>query len=231
MSQYIKYWLTLQKYDTNSFAYQTYLDCYTSLETAKISWLSSIRNILTIYDFKNIWENNGTLNIRKFISDLKNSLYNQYIIDWKISVNTNLNDSKLRTFVKFKRSFELENYLLTLKNFSKRSTLTRLRISAHDLRIETGRYNKPLKIPASERLCQHCELKEIEDEFHFIMNCQKYHELRNHLFQKLNNISVFEQIQDDMDKFIFIMSGNNGDSEIVNLVAQFTWDAFSKRKT
>ena len=142
-----------------------------------------------------------------------------------------MNYSKLRTYVTFKRSFELENYLLTLKNFSKRSTLTRLRISAHDLRIETGRYNKPLKIPASERFCQQCDLKETEDEFHFIMKCQKYHELRTLLFEKLNNISAFEQIQDDLENFIFIMSGNNGDCEILNLVAQFAWDAFNKRKT
>ena len=106
-----------------------------------------------------------------------------------------------------------------------------MRISAHDLRIETGRYNKPLKIPASERFCLQCDLNEIEDEFHFIMKCQKYHELRTLLFEKLNNISAFEQIQDDLEKNIFIMSGNNGDSEILNLVAQFAWDAFNKRKT
>ena len=44
--------------------------------------------------------------------------------------------------------------------------LTKLRISAHPLYIETGRYSKP-PIPKEKRLCSSCRLF-IEDEKHFV---------------------------------------------------------------
>ena len=44
---------------------------------------------------------------------------------------------------KFKKSIHLENYLVTIKDISKRKQFTKLRISAHQLHIETGRHKKP----------------------------------------------------------------------------------------
>ena len=66
-----------------------------------------------------------------------------------------------------------------------RSILTHFRISAHKLEIETGRYviTNP-KTPLENRLCKQCNLSEIEDEEHFLINCPKYT-----LF--LSNIYIF----------------------------------------
>ena len=209
---YIKYWLTLQNYDTDRLAYQMYIDLYKSEGRNKTGWLSGISNILRTFNFHNIWENNGTLNRSKFISNLKEMLCKQYRLNWVAHVNSDVSDSKLRTYVTFKTTFSLENYLLTVKSFNKRSTFTKLRTSAHDLRIETGRYNKPMKLPVSQRLCQYCERNEIEDEFHFIMHCDKYKYERDVLFDKVKTFTSFDSITTDREKFVFIMSGNNGDS-------------------
>ena len=49
-------------------------------------------------------------------------------------------DGKLSTYITVKNNFGFEKYLDKIQNFEKRRTLTRFRISAHKLAIETGRY-------------------------------------------------------------------------------------------
>ena len=64
---------------------------------------------------------------------------------------------------------------------SLRSALTRLRISAHDLNIERGRY---VGIDRRDRLCNCCNMSVIEDEYHFLLVCPLYRELRMRYFPK-----------------------------------------------
>jgi hypothetical protein len=52
-----------------------------------------------------------------------------------------LNEGKLTTFYKIKETFSREFDLDSLC-FKQRSILTKFRLSAHSLRIETGRYEK-----------------------------------------------------------------------------------------
>jgi hypothetical protein len=72
-----------------------------------------------------------------------------------------------------------------------RSILTCFRISAHKLEIETGRYTTT-KTPLENRLCKQCNLSEIEDEEHFLINCPKYSLHLKELFRKLNNSNFNE---------------------------------------
>ena len=58
---------------------------------------------------------------------------------------------KLRTFYSFKRIFQKEVYLDILNNRSYQQALTQLRISAHKLEIENGRYSKK---PVDDRTCK-----------------------------------------------------------------------------
>jgi hypothetical protein len=45
-----------------------------------------------------------------------------------------------------------------------------LRISAHNLRIEVGRYGVN-RVQRCDRVCQLCETGDIEDEYHFVCRC------------------------------------------------------------
>jgi hypothetical protein len=65
-----------------------------------------------------------------------------------------LNDTgKLRFYSKICTSFDLKQYLrVDLPKFN-RSLITKIRISAHQLAIETGRYMKP-PLPVPERFCK-----------------------------------------------------------------------------
>ena len=54
---------------------------------------------------------------------------------------------------------------------------TQLRISAHRLRVESARYGRN-RLERSDRTCQICKKNVIEDEFHFVIECDKYKDLR-----------------------------------------------------
>jgi len=63
-----------------------------------------------------------------------------------------------------------------------RMSLSRLRMSSHRLKVETGRWQKPTAIPFNERKCTVC-LK-LEDEFHFLLECPLYKDLRKTYVKK-----------------------------------------------
>ena len=57
-----------------------------------------------------------------------------------------------------------------------RGALAKIRLSAHKLEIERGRY---AKIDREERLCKICAGNAIENETHFLWDCSKYENERN----------------------------------------------------
>jgi hypothetical protein len=77
----------------------------------------------------------------------------------------------LITYITVKYNFGFEKYLDKIKNFEQRRTLTRFRISAHKLAIETDRYKG---ISRHNRICTRCKDNTVEDERHFLFSCN-YH--------------------------------------------------------
>jgi hypothetical protein len=90
---------------------------------------------------------------------------------------------KLRTYTTFNVHFGFEHYLSVIGNFDHRRCLTKLRISAHRLHIETGRHQG---IPPHQRLCGQCDSGEVEDEIHFLLCCSKCREERQQLFRTIS---------------------------------------------
>ena len=85
-------------------------------------------------------------------------------------------------------NFTKEEYLDLITNFNDRRNLTRLRISAHNLEIETGRHKEKGR---SERICSWCYISlgihTIENEDHFLNVCDLYAINRKITSQKLTN--------------------------------------------
>ena len=81
-----------------------------------------------------------------------------------------------------KTDFTIETYLNILPKQS-RIYLSRLRLSSHPLRIETGRYGLN-RVDRNQRLCLLCNESEVEDEFHFILVCNKYNQIRKTYIKK-----------------------------------------------
>ena len=69
-------------------------------------------------------------------------------------------------------------------------------MSAHNLLIEEGRYNR-VNMPLERRLCRFCTTNDIEDEFHFILVCPLYRNLRVMYIKRYYyvNPSMFKLVQ------------------------------------
>ena len=78
--------------------------------------------------------------------------------------------------------FKLQPYLYQVNIDSCKIALSRLRMSAHNLEIEAGRWKKPKPTPRENRTC--CICHKLEDEFHLLLECQLYTELRKTYINK-----------------------------------------------
>ena len=163
--------------------------------------------------------NNGGDEFGDFSSNLIQKLLKEkFLIQWQNDFSKQtLPDRKLRTYSKFKSEFEMEKYLVVLKNVNERRNLTRLRISAHNLNIEKGRHKRPVKVPKEDRVCDLCS--EVEDEFHYVINCQKFNTARGILFDNLFDFWVgFESLISE-EKFLKLMKCD--EVEVIWLMGKF----------
>ena len=99
-----------------------------------------------------------------------------------------------------------------MTNSFARKSFTRLRISAHNLRIETGRHTYP-KTAVEDRLCRHCDT--LDDELHFILKCSKSTDsvsARQTFMTDLAALHPDTRQMNDNDKFKFIMSSEDLDT-------------------
>ena len=97
------------------------------------------------------------------------------------------NTNKLRFYSFLKGSFTREPYIDLVKNRSQREWLTRLRISAHHLKIETGRWTRPVT-PLQNRICTYCDTNTVDDEKHFLHDCNIFALKRSCFFFKMSSV-------------------------------------------
>ena len=118
-------------------------------------------------------------------SAFNNFLKNHYInnVDMQLQNIEFTKSGKLLFYSKIRKNYELQDYLKFPIVKTVRSKLTKLRISAHPLQIETGRYSRPY-IPRESRFCLFCKTV-VEDELHFLYDCFMYKDIRKQ-FQPFN---------------------------------------------
>ena len=131
------------------------------------NWAFQIKSLLDELGFTYIW-----------LEMVIQCVYDQYFQNWYGSVNAS---SKLEVVKCTNKVFHFEKYLKCIKTDSHRIALARLRCSAHKLAIEEGRLRN---IERSLRLCQFCNSGVIEDEFHFLLACPAYRELRTSILPR-----------------------------------------------
>lgn len=107
-----------------------------------------------------------------------------------------------------------------------RSLFSKLRVSAHTLMVEKGRYSSP-KMPVHERICNQCDLNKVEDEYHFIIECSLYDSQRNKLFADLKEFLFLDNMSDN-DIFTLIMFAK--DFDILKIIINFVNTCFAIRK-
>ena len=135
------------------------------------------------------------------------TLYNYCINDWEQNLAQHSN-GKLCTYVTFKANFGCEKYLSIISSFDLRRCVSRLRLSAHALRIERGRYQGT---PRHNRTCPRCDSGEDEDEKHFLFNCNSLILQQNKLLSCIDvNCAQFKTL-DNKNKLIWLMNSENKD--------------------
>ena len=126
--------------------------------------------------------------------------------------------------------FKMEKYLNLPPHL--RVPTSRLRTSAHSLRIETGRYNLPTPIPANERFCWFCSNQIVEDELHFLFDCDLYKPMpeKVKLMEHCSSQNQSFAFLSNLDKWKFISFAEQP-KIILFLFCKFVATALETRKT
>ena len=221
----IRYLIRLQNTGENSLVAKAYNECKVLQHSQTANWLQGVGKLLSLFGLSYINDIDiPSLNL------ICTNLNNMYINQWSKILNKHTHftpqSNKLELYCQFKKSYELEKYLLNVKNRQYRVALTKLRISAHSLHIETGRYHKPMKTPVNDRICLHCDLGIIENEEHFLLSCTKYDALRNKMINEILEVLPTFLLLANKDKVLLMLDCYKGDMEISNIVSKCVYAAF-----
>ena len=156
------------------------------------------------------------LKVRRFFENHTLSNLNEHLVQ----------DKKMCTYAHIKSVFKFETYLDVINDFKKRQYFSKLRMSAHNLEIEAGRFGKN-RIPRSDRHCKYClslGTQVLGDEVHFVMMCPQFQEDRKRLETKIVNLFPNVIQLSVWNKFIWLLSQE--DKNCLNLVATFLLKCF-----
>ena len=181
----IRYWNKIvTERDKNSIVYNCYLYNFEVDQSGGNSWVTPIRTLHEKLNLNSLWENHGTIQIKRVVDYIKQQLHHLYEFTWNNELYGHENN-KLRFYRKYKKDFKQEDYFSYNSNFAQRCNLTKLRISAHSLAIEKGRYQG---LTIEQRTCRSCPT-EIEDEKHFLLHCPMYNDIRNDLCSQIESVN------------------------------------------
>ena len=188
---------------------------YESAITHNLKWITGIKTNLEeigMYDaFLN--KHNNT-----YIKYLQRDLFHQNTF-----FTIKQENRKLRTYSIFKKEITCEEYLSKIQNIEVRVAFTKFRLSNHPLMIEKGRYQH---IDKNLRFCPFC-LTKIEDEIHFMMNCNLYDSFRKELFTEVNIKIPFFQYMSTIKQFKTLLSNN----KIIKYTSLYVYKSLERIKS
>ena len=223
------YWFHIQSLPDNRLLKKVYMA--TKLKGKPTSWASTVGNLLNTYGLSHVWQNpqliynldnKGNLEA-KTISDHKqcwrrfisSKIFDHEQKSWWSDMVINGENSKLRTYVTFKKSLRLEKYLLAPSSNAGKRFHTSLRSGTNILAIDMDRR---VGIHKDFRFCKQCDLKLVEDEKHFLVYCPKYAQLRNNFYQSILNITATKwnfMTRPPDEVFILLMQGTGDQFESI----------------
>ena len=123
-----------------------------------------MKTLLNRLGFAYLWNSQEISQLQ--LNMVMQTIYDQFYQEFYATVNT---ASKMETFKTISKNFKFERYLTSVDINKHRIALSRLRCSAHKLMIEVD-------IGILRAIL--CSMKVIEDEYHFLLVCPIYRELR-----------------------------------------------------
>ena len=205
LGRIITYWIHILESKENSYLHSLYQEMYE--RDGENRWIILVKYVLNKVGMKHVWNNQSTLNVKRLRYAVNNKLENLYEMYWNKQKECT---PKLEYYNQVTDKYGLQPYLTLQMNKKYVTAMSKLRISAHELMIERGRYTN---VKRQDRLCTHC--KDVEDELHFLDKCSLYKKPRDNLLKhctptrnvdKDNSISeliVQKQYQKEIAKYIF----------------------------
>ena len=214
----LKYWINIVR-DKNSFVYQIYNvlrhDADNNMSYNGLNWAYNVKCLLNSLGMSDVWLNQDS--VFPCFTNMKQRIRDIYYQEWNVQRKQL---SKLKYFNEFKLNFTCETYLSCISSTALQISFSRFRLSSHNLLCETGRYNN---IPYDRRICTFCNMQVIENEYHFILICPIYSDLRKMYLPKIYNRWP------NLQKFFSLMSSTNV-KIIVNL-SKFVYLANLRRES
>ena len=137
-------------------------------------WSKNLEAISSAVGFQNEWKNLLPMNTKLVLQ----KLINDYFVSWQEAA---AKSSKLSNMFKLKDSWGPSQHLLANLKKEHRCLISRLKCGNLALEIEVGRY---AKIDREHRICKLCS-NGIEDELHFLFECNCLKEHCQKLYNKL----------------------------------------------
>ena len=194
----VKYWFKILSAAENKYVKIIYNSMLRDINQLlnKVNWASLLRDLLMSLGFYNVWLNQGVGNYNEFMSVLKQRLTDNFVQNW----SSRLDNSSRALFYRSIASFKFQPYLEYINICKFSQSFSKLRMSSHRLQIEAGRWARPSSIPLNERKCSFCQV--IEDEFHFVLKCQLYSDLRkkyisNYYWRRPSIVKLLELLNSD----------------------------------
>ena len=210
----IKYWLRLLKLPSNRLVRLSYEMLLYFDDIGHTNWVTYVRKHLYLNGFGYVWNNQYVENSNAFLTIYTQRITDQFKQSWSTSCCSN---SKLSHYVNYKKDLKVEPYIFNIDVNKFRSCLASFRSSSHSLMIEKGRH---FGIPREFRTCFYCE-NCIEDEFHFVMTCPVYSEVRMKYIPNVYLTNANEE------SFYSLMSSS--DRQIIRNIAMYIFYAFKER--
>ena len=190
------------------------------------TWYSFAKNIFEEFDLDNsdyeLFDKPFNKIKQTLKKEFKTTIYDTYCKKIQTKLSSLTDSSKIYLYSKIKSEFKIENYLTDMPNFKTRQLLTKFRVSDHNLEIEVGRYKNT---PRNERHCLIC--KQLEDEYHFFLYCNRNNLLRNQLFDKILTFHPNFMSEQPLDKLIYILDPK---FELLPAVGNFIKQSLELRK-
>jgi len=174
----INYWCKLQSTD-NIILKSLYRLSLDDFNKGYTNWVANVKCILDNQGMSYMFNSSTGTNVKVIPRILKQSLIDTHLQNWRAIVDRS---PVLSFYRNVKSSIQYEAYLDILP-CNLRFLISRFRISAHSLRIQSGRFARN-RIDRHLRICQLCEKHDIEDEFHMILVCPSYMSLRKKYIKK-----------------------------------------------
>ena len=190
----VTYWLKLLKHDKNRYTSKCVLEQINLANNNINCWGLRTKYILCSLGFGHAWFNQGVGDENIFLQSLKLRLHDIDRQNW----SHNIQDlDRLRVYKIIKEGSYFEPYAMILNDYFDRRIIARLRCGAMKLNVHLGRYNN---VPYHERICDFCNTKEIDDEYHILLICPFHSDIRT------KYIPYYYSNKPNLQKFINLIS-------------------------